>query len=244
MTKRIIAILAIIMTAAIAMAQNIEETTIHVGSLTVPAFTVSIPQDDSRAESLMKKQFKEWRVSTTRQNGFVIAIGETISEFASSPINFYSKIYSEGRRDNKTTVITVAAVSSNLSVDQSTLNASVRKFLATFAKRVAQDEATEKVAEVQKRIDKVKKTADAATATIATIDKDIAKRQSKIDAKKQEIEKMQTKIENIQKEITEEEAEIQKYTTKKEEYTQKAEAANKEIEEANAEIEKYKSLVK
>lgn len=240
--KKLITILAVIMVSTISMAQNIQETTVQVGQITVPAFTVSIAQDEDRASSLMKKQFKEWGVSTTRSNGYVMSIAEVISDLSAAPINFYSKIEETGRRDNKATVITVAAVSSNLSVEQSTLNASVRQFLTSFVQRVAQDEANEKSAEIQKKLDKATKVAAAAAATIATIDKDIAKRQGKIDSKKKDMEKLQAKMDKLQKEITEDEAEIQKYNTKKEEYTKKATAANQDVEAISAELEKYKSI--
>ena len=140
-------------------------------------------------------------------------------------------------------MVTFAAVSTNLSDDQSQLNQRTRQLLANFVKEVARDEANEKMSVVQKTLDKAVKAAGAATAAAASLDNDNIKLQGKIDSKKKDIEKLNEKIAKMQKDIADYEAEIEKNNGKKAEYTQKAADAGKQVEALNAEIEGYKSAI-
>ncbi len=244
MTKRILSLAAAIMLMVGAKAQSVQETTIKVGDFTAPAYTVTINRDGDMTQDAMKQYLKDAKLKTKNADGFVACLDQVCAEISSTTINLYTKVVAQGKRDNKSAVITVSAVSKDLTVDQTTINNNTRRFLENFVVYVDKYEAMEKLEEAQKVLKKAQKAYESAVSDKEGLEKDIQKSQEKINDKKQDIEKYNEKIKTCQEDIKKYENDIKKNSDKRSDYDKKVSETQNVLKQAEAEVQKYEQLVK
>lgn len=242
MTKRILSLAAAIMLMVGAKAQSIQETTIKIGDFTAPAYTVTLDQDGDLVKDAMKARLKEAKLKTKNADGYVACLDQVFSDIVAKPINFYTKVEGQGKKDNKTAIVTVAAICTDLTVDQTSLTNNVKNFLQGFVSYSARFEAAEKLEDAQKALKKAEKAYNSAVSDKEGLEKDIQKSQDKINDKKNDIEGYNEKIKKCQEDIKAYEADIQKYSGKRSDYEKKVSETEQVMKQAQAEVEKYQRL--
>ena len=244
MKKHILSFIAGIIATTAVMAQTINSTSVQIGDIAIPAFTITVPQDEDLVEDALKQKFKEAKVKTTKAHGYVAVIGQTFGAIGSSPVNFYTKLEGAGRRGKQGTTITFAAMASDVSVNQELVSSNTRDALSEFAQYVDHYEASQLLEEEQKKVQKAQKNLESAQKKAEGLAKDMEKAQSKISSKKDDIVKLNNKVTDIKKEITSLESEIRKTTEKKAEIDKQVEEAAQQLKNAQAEMQKYELRVR
>ena len=122
-------------------AQNIEETTIQYGDYTVPAYILTVEQNEDIATAALLQRIKESQVKYTKTNGYIAVLNQTFDVIYSQPVDFYARVESQGKKKNRTTVITFFAKSPNLTISQNELNVNVRRFAENFVPYIDKYEA-------------------------------------------------------------------------------------------------------
>ena len=242
MKKIAIFFMAVMLITAVT-AQNVEETTVQLGELTVPAFTVSVPQNEKMVQDAMKQRLKEANLKTEKSNGYIVSINQVFNELSSVPVNFYYKIEDQGRRADHTTLITVLAMTSNTGADEPSLKGNLNRFLGNFVQYVARTEAQTQLASEEKALKKAQKEYDAATKNLEKAEKEITSNEGKIADKKKDIEKLTSKIEGFQGDISKLEDANAKMADKKAKYETAASEALSNLKEVEANVEKYKAIL-
>ncbi len=243
MIKHILASIAALMVLIPAMAQSINETNVQISDFTVPAYTVSVNKDADLVEDALKERLKDAKLKTTKTQGFMAALNQVCTDLAATPINFYTKIEEQGRRSNKTVVITFCATPVDLSMDQNMLNSNVQRFLSNFVTYIDRYEASEKITSEEKNLKKAQKAQASAAATFADLQKSINKTQEKIDAKQKEIDKYKEKIAELSKDIKSLQGDMQKDNTKKAEAEKKLNEANAAVKAVEATIQQHRAML-
>lgn len=241
MKKSILFVMALGMAFAV-NAQSIIETVATVGSLTVPACSVSLEKDSKIVQSAMNQYLKDLKLKTSKEEGYVVALNAFVENISTSPINLYTKVEEQGKKKNRVTVVTASAISTDLTIDQQTLRGNVRNWLASFVDYIGRYEAQQQMLAQQDNLKRAEKAADKAAAGVAAIDKSIAKDQKKIADKQKEIKKLQDKIKDLEKEIAALEKNIQKTGGKREEAERKANDAARDVNAAQDEVDRYRQL--
>lgn len=236
MTKKFLSLAAAVLMYVGVNAQ-VQETTIKIGDFTAPAYTVTLNQDGGLVQDAMNARLKEAKLKTKKTDGYVACLDQAFVDITSKPINFYTKV--EGK---KNATVTVSAICTDLTIDQTTLQNNVKSFLESFVKYVDRYEALEYLEKAQKNLKKAQKTYESAVSDKEGLEKDIQKSQDKINDKKQDIDKYNEKIKGCQEDIKKYEADIQKYSGKRSEYDKKVSEADKALKDAQAEVDKYQKL--
>jgi len=223
-------------------AQVAEESVTMIGNLTVPASTLKLEKDSKLVQNAMEQYLKDLKLKTQKEEGYLMAVNAFVETISSSPINLYTKIEEQGKKKNRISVVTAAAISTDLTIDQTTLRSNVKNWLAGFVDYLARYEAQQKMAAEQSNLKKAEKEQKAAVAASAAVDKKIANDQKKIADKQKEIKKLQQKIKDLEKEISDLEKNIEKSGKKKEEAERKVEEANQGVNNAQGEVERYRQM--
>lgn len=234
MKKIMIAAMAMLLSTG-AFAQSVIETVAQVGMLTVPAQQMSIDKDAKLAEGAMRARLKEAGLKVRNNEGWIAAVEQVFEQVSPSPISFFAKIETEGRKSNKMTVITICAVPTDLTQNQAVLSAALRAYLESFPQYIDRYQAQLDLEAQEGNLKKAEKAAEKATAAVASIDKDIAAMQAKIDAKRQEISKLQSEIADLEKKI-------EKAGGKKSEAQRKASDADQNVKAAQNEVDRYRQM--
>lgn len=243
MTKKILSLAVAFFMFVGAKAQIVQETTVKIGDFSVAAYTVTINQNDDLTEEAMKARLKEAKLKTKKTDGFLACLGQTFTDISSSPINFYTKVEGQGKKDNRTSVITVAAVSSDINAsNNSSINDNVMLFLENFVTYVSKYEAKGNLEIAQKNLKKAQKTYQSAQSDKEKLEKNIKSSQEKIVDKRKEIEKYNEKIKDCQEDIRNIESDIKKNNDKRAEYDKKMSEADQIMKQAEAEVNKYQQL--
>lgn len=108
-------------------AQEVTETTVAIGNLNVPAYTLTLQKDKKVVQNALEQRLKDAKLKTKKSEGFEASLGAIFSEIAPMPINLYTKV--DG--NSKTSTVTVCAMSTDLSANQQTINTNVVNFLTT-----------------------------------------------------------------------------------------------------------------
>ena len=243
MIKRILFLIVALIATISIMAQSINETSVQIGDFTVPAYTVSVNKDVDLVEKALKGRLKDARLKTTKSQGFVAALDQICTDLAANPINFYTKVEEQGRRNNKTTVITFCATPVDLSMDQNMLNNNVQRFLSNFVNYINRYEASENIDAEQKNLKKAQKAMESAAATLAAIQKDLDKTNEKIEDRQKEIDKYKEKIADLMKEIKSLQSDQQKATSKKAEAEKKVNETTNAVKAIEATIQQHRSIL-
>ena len=243
MIKRILLAAIAVLSLAPIMAQSINETNVQIGDFTVPAYTVSVNKDADLVEKALKERLKDAKLKTTKTQGFMAVLNQVSTELAATPINFYTKIEEQGRRSNKTVVLTFCATPVDLSMDQNMLNNNVQRFLINFVNYIDRYEAAENIASEEKNLKKALKVQESAAAVLADLQKSISKSQEKIDSKQQEIDKYKEKIAELTKDLKALQNDIQKDNAKKAEAEKKLNEANAAVKAVETTIQKHRAIL-
>ena len=232
---------AAMMTLGLA-AQAPQETNAAIGDLTVPACTVSLQKDVKLVKGAMEQYLKEARLKTSNQQGYTVAVNQTVSSIAAEPISLYTKVEEQGKKKNRVTVVTLAVIGTDLTVDQTDLRDNAKSWLSNFVQYISRYEASQQMAAEQKNLDKAQKAADKAAKAAAAIDKAIAKDNQKIADKRKDIAKYQEKIKACEQDIKDLQADIEKQQKKKGDADAKVNAANQNVNAAQGEVDRYRQL--
>ena len=157
-------------------------------------------------------------------------------------MSLYTKVEEQGKRKDKVTVVTVCAISNDLTISQSTINGNVHNFLQNFIQYINKYEAGQQMEAEQANLKKAEKAAGKAAAAVTDLENDITKAQKKIEDRRKDIEKYQQKIADCEKEIADLQKSIEKNTGKKAEAERKAEEANQNVKAVEGEVEKYRQM--
>lgn len=242
MVKKVIALALAAFMGVNLMAQSVLETTAMVGEKTVTAYTISMQKDVKIVQEAMNQRLKDAKLKTKKSEGYIAALDQVFGEISQTSMSLYTKVEEQGKRKDKVAVVTVCAISNDLTISQSAINSNVRNFVQDFAQYVNKYEANQNMQAEQANLKKAEKAADKAAAVVMGLDKDITKAQKKIEDKRKEIEKLQQKIADCEKEIADLEKSIEKNTGKKADAEKKANDAQQNVRAAEGEVEKYRQM--
>lgn len=242
MIKKLIALAFAAFVGTSLMAQSVQETTVMVGEKTVTAYTVSLQKNADMVQDAMNQRLKDAKLKTKKSEGYIAALDQMYAEISNATMSLYTKVEEQGKRKDKVAVVTVCAISNDLTISQSVINNNVRNFVEGFVQYVSKYEASQQMEAEQANLKKAEKAAGKAAAAVTDLENDIAKAQKKIEDRRKDIEKYQQKIADCEKEIADLEKSIEKNTGKKAEAEKKAEEANQNVKAAEGEVEKYRQM--
>lgn len=239
--KRIVSLaLAMAMIAGLA-AQNLKETTAEIGDLTVPAYSLTIQKDKKLVQAALDQRLKDAKLKMKKSEGFQASLGKIFRDISDQPVNFYCKV--EGSKDEAT--VTMCAMSTNLSVNQSMVNMSVSRFLQNFEGYAARYAAAEQLKVEQENLKKAQRELSSAQAAVKNIDKKTEGNRKKLKSRQDEMAKCQKRIKECEKDIENLQSTIDKDSGKnREEAQQKVKEAEQQVKKAQAEVERYRQMSK
>lgn len=241
--KRGITILAAaVMLAWGGMAQTVEETTTMVGKVKVQAYTMSIAKDASMVQDALVQRMKDAKLKVKSAEGYQAALEQKIGEIATAPVSLYTKVEEQGKRKERVAVVTVCAIATDLTADQSAVHNNVRRWLAEFPTYLAKYEANLNLQEQMGNLKKAEKAMASVSSTVVSLEKSIAADQRKIASKQEEIKKLQEKIKDCEAEIKSLQTSVEKNTAKKAEAEGKATKAAEGVKAVQTEVDYYRQL--
>lgn len=220
----------------------VQETTVKIGPITTPAFTVTLNKNPTLTQDALKKRLKDAKLKTKTIEGYTAALEQILPELSELPVNLYTKVEQQGRRDNNTAVVTLAAIPSNLTVDQTQLQNNLRLFLESFILYLDKFEALKNMDEQLAELKKAEKIKSNAIANLADLEKTIANDQQKISSKQKEIESLRQKISDCENDISKLESNIKRNSDKKTDAQEKINEADKNVKAIEAEVERFRAL--
>ena len=242
MIKKVIVLALAAFIGTSLMAQTVQETTTMVGEKTVTAYTVSLQKDVKMVQEAMNQRLKDAKLKTKKSEGFIAALDQVFTDISQNSLSLYTKVEEQGKRKDKVTVVTVCAISNDLTISQSAINSNVRNFVQNFVQYVNRYEAGQQMEAEQANLKKAEKAAGKAAAAVTDLENDITKAQKKIEDRRKDIEKYQQKIADCEKEIADLQKSIEKNSGKKAEAEKKAEEANQNVKAVEGEVEKYRQM--
>lgn len=242
MIKKVIVLALAAFIGTSLMAQTVQETTTMVGEKTVTAYTVSLQKDVKMVQEAMNQRLKDAKLKTKKSEGFIAALDQVFTDISQNSLSLYTKVEEQGKRKDKVTVVTVCAISNDLTISQSAINGNVRNFVQNFVQYINKYEAGQQMEAEQANLKKAEKAAGKAAAAVTDLENDITKAQKKIEDRRKDIEKYQQKIADCEKEIADLQKSIEKNSGKKAEAERKAEEANQNVKAVEGEVEKYRQM--
>ena len=242
MIKKVIVLALAAFIGTSLMAQTVQETTTMVGEKTVTAYTVSLQKDVKMVQEAMNQRLKDAKLKTKKSEGFIAALDQVFTDISQNSLSLYTKVEEQGKRKDKVTVVTVCAISNDLTISQSAINGNVRNFVQNFVQYVNRYEAGQQMEAEQANLKKAEKAGGKAAAAVTDLENDITKAQKKIEDRRKDIEKYQQKIADCEKEIADLQKSIEKNSGKKAEAERKAEEANQNVKAVEGEVEKYRQM--
>ena len=242
MMKKMIAVALAVFMGTSLMAQSVQETTAQVGEKTVTAYTMSLQKDAKLVQDAMNQRLKDAKLKIKKSEGYVAALDQVFTELSEASMSLYTKVEEQGKRKNKVAVVTVCAISNDLTISQSVINGNVNRFLQDFGQYVSKYEAGQNMEAEQANLKKAEKEANKAAAAVSDLEDDITKAQKKIEDKRKDIEKYQQKIRECEKDIADLEKSIEKNSSKKVDAERKVEEANQNVNAVQGEVEKYRQM--
>ena len=237
MMKKLLLLPAMLMAFTMVMAQNIEQKSVQVGTVTAPGYSVTIQKKTDLVQDAMNKRLKDAGLKTKKSEGFIAALDQLFAEIATDPINLYTKVEKETKNSAK---VTVCVIPTDLTADRETMQANVRRFVEGFVQYVNKFEAQNNMEAEQDNLKKAEKGQAKAVAAVEKLDKNIQKNKEKIADKKKDIEKYNQKIKEAQEDIKKLEAEIAKDQQKKADAQKDVEKAQDNVRSVQGEVEKYR----
>ena len=237
--KRLFVFAIAAMMAASLNAQDVSESSVRIGNLNAPAYTLTLQKDKKVVQKALDQRLKDAKLKTKKSEGFDACLGVIFQEIAPTPINLYTKV--DG--NSKECTLMVCAMSNDLSANQQVINRNVSSFLNNFTKYLAKREAAEQLAIAQEDLEKAQKEQKAATSELNRLEKVAAKNRKKIEDLQKRIKKWQQSISDAETDIRKYNSDIEKATNGKLPEAQKrVENANQAVNEAQATVEKWQKL--
>lgn len=240
--KKIVLFATALMLSATMMAQNVESTTLQVGTVTAQGYTLRLSQDEKTVRNALEQRLKDARLKTKKVDGYTACIDQLCADIASVPVNLYTKVEEQGHRKDRYTVVTLCVIPSDLTVNQADVQAGAQRFLSDFASYVTRHEARGQMEKEQDNLKKVQKKQASAVAAVTKINKSIASDQEKIADRKKDIEKYNQKIKECQEDIKKLEASIAKSQEELKGAEANVKAADETVRSAQSEVDKYRSI--
>ena len=220
-------------------AQEVQETTVAIGNLNAPAFTLSLQKDKKVVQSALEERFKEAKLKIKKSEGFDASLGAIFPEIAPSPINLYTKV--DG--NSKSCVVTVCAMSTDLSANQQTINSNVVNFLNNFNQYLIKREAAAQLKVAQNTLKKAEKEKKDADSDLAKLEKTASSYQKKADKIESNIRKWEDNIADAQKDLKQVNADLDKATNGKlPEAKKRVQDADQAVIDAKALVQKWQQL--
>ena len=242
MMKKLILLPALLLAFGSAFAQKVESKNVQIGSITPQGFTVTIEKNVDLVKDAMEQRLDDAKLKTKKSEGFIAALDQVFTDISQNSLSLYTKVEEQGKRKDKVTVVTVCAISNDLTISQSAINGNVRNFVQNFVQYVNRYEAGQQMEAEQANLKKAEKAAGKAAAAVTDLENDITKAQKKIEDRRKDIEKYQQKIADCEKEIADLQKSIEKNSGKKAEAERKAEEANQNVKAVEGEVEKYRQM--
>lgn len=239
MIKKLLLFSATLMLFAGVRGQNAQLTSVQVGPVTAPAFTITLNKDVKLVQNAMNQRLKEADLKTKKSEGYVACLDQLFAEIATVPINLYTKVDKESKG---TSVVTVCVIPTDLTVDREVIQGNTRMFLEGFVKYVDRFEARGNMEEQQENLKKAQKKLESATSDVAKIEKNIKGYQEDIADKQKDIQKYREKIAECEKDIKKLEENISKSQSKKADAEKEVEKAQENVNSVMNEVEKYRNL--
>ena len=239
MMKKMLLISVVMVLFFGAKAQTVEATSVQVGPITMPAYTVKIEKEERLVQNAMNQRLKEADLKTKKTDGYVACEDQLFAEIATVPINLYTKVERDSKRS---CIVTVCAIPTNLTTERETILANTQLFLINFINYVNRFEARGMMEDEQDNLKKAQKKLESAEAAVAKIEKSIKSDQESIADKQKDIEKYKEKIANCQADIKKIEESIAKSEKKKAEAAKEVEKARANVDAVLKEVEKYRNL--
>ena len=223
-------------------AQNIEESVAAIGELSVPSCQVSLQKDLKVVRGAMDQYLKDARLKTKSVDGYTAALQQVVPAISSEPVSLYTKVEEQGKKKDRATVVTVAVIGNDLTIDQAQLRDNAKSWLSGFVQYISRYEASLQMSAELQNLKKAEKVAASAASALASIEKAIENDQKKIIDKQQEIEKLKDKIKACENDIKDLQSDIEKQQNKKGEAQKKVEEAQKGVSAAENEVERYRQM--
>ena len=241
MKKTVLIALAVLMSMGL-RAQSVTETVANVANLSVPAYSLTLDKDVKLVQNAMNQRLKDVNLKTKNTEGYVAAIQQMVESLSPATINLYTKVEEQGKKKERVTVVTVCAVSNDLTADQNILKNNVRSWLEDFKTYLNKYEARMQMEEEMENLKKAEKIQKSALSDLNSLEKNIESDKDKIESKKAEIEKLKKKIADCQEDIKKLQSNIEKNTSKKADAQKKVDEANRGVSAAQGEVEKYRRM--
>lgn len=226
-------------------AQSVETVQVKIGDGAERAYQVAINHNGELTQNALKHCLeKEGKLKSKKKDGFIAYLNQTYNRLCSSAINLYTKVEEQGKKADKTALVTMCAKPMDLTVDVNVVNSAVIQFLEEFSLYVDKYEAYEKMEIEQENLKKAQKVQEKAVSEKEKIEKNIKKDEEKISDKKKDIEKYKEKIKDCEKDIKDLENEIAKNKEKKTNAEKAVQEANDNVKAVEAEVKKYEALSK
>ena len=242
MKKQFFSFAMMLAMAAMAMAQTAMPTTLKVGSLSVPGFTVSIEKSPSLVQDAVNAYFKEAKLNTKKQGGYVASLAQVVPQVSASTVNLYTRITPQGKGKNKTAQLDVCAIDTNNVAAQAAILPGVQAFTTYLAQYVVKYEAAQNMKQEEANLKKANKELSSANKAVASLEKDIDKNTKKIEDNRKEIEKLQSKIKDLQKDNQSLQSEIDRYNDKLRDARNTASEKEGAVRGVENEVERYRQL--
>lgn len=242
MKKKVLSLgLALLFTLGLA-AQQVNESVAIIGDLSVPACNISLQKDVKMVKDAMEQFMKENNLKAKNQQGYLTAVQQVVPAISAAPVTLYTKVEEQGKRKDKATVVTVAVIGNDLTIDQSELRDNAKSWLNNFTQYIGRYEATLQMNAEQKNLDKAVKAAAAATSAVNSIEKDMEKNSQKIEDKRAEIEKLNEKIAKCEQDIKDLQSNNEKLSKKKTTAQQKVSETQQNVNAAQGEVDRYRQM--
>ena len=228
---------AALMTLGLA-AQSVNESVAAIGDLSVPACNVTLKKDAKVTKAAMDQYLKENGLKTKSQQGYEAAINQVIPTISQGEVSLYTKV----EKKKKESVVIVAVIGNDLTIDQADLRDNAKSWLDGFVQYISRYEASQSMNAEQKNLDKANKVANKASKNLAAIEKAIANDNKKIEAKKADNAKLKDKIQKNEQDIKELQNDIEKQNKKRAEAKEKVDAANQNVKATQGEVDRYRQL--
>jgi hypothetical protein len=222
-----------------AVAQNVNGTSVQIGTITAPGYSVNMQRDVRTVEEALTKRLKEADVKVKKDDGFVMVLDQLVGEIASDPINLYAKVEKDGRN---ACVFTLCVIPSNLGIDQTAIQTGARRYAESMARYVDRYVAQGQMEEEKDNLKKATKATAKAAAAVEKLDRKVVSDQEKIADKKADIQKYQQKIAELQEDIKKLEANISKNQEKRAGAQEEHNKASENQKAVEGQVEKYRSL--
>lgn len=241
MIRRIVLTVLSIMFMANLHAQEIKDTVVNVGAQSAPGYIATLSQEMNTVRDVMKKRMKDAGLKTTNSEGYTACLGQIVNDIATVPINLYVKVEEQGRKSDKTTVVTICAMPMNIADKVDNMNTFVRRYLENLIRDAEHQEALDQLNEEEKNLKKAEKEYNKAVSELESTNKSIKSSQDKIVSNKKNIEKLNDKIKEYEEDNKKLESAIEKDNDRKSDAEKRVSETQGNLKEIEAKVNQMRA---